>query len=574
MAQPFAGNPAAGNPASNATTFYTNKPSLLIPFNQDPTTPVAWVNLHLSEDYGKTWRYVANAQRNQRTFPFRAPRDGWYWFAVQTQDQYGRFTPANMSQAQAELKLCVDTIPPQIYVKGTLTSGGAATLDWEIRDENIELASLKVETRQAGATEWVPLSVQPQAKWTHAWNTGPGQMEARVSIRDKAGNLSEQVLPLIPGQTKTAGVAGPALAPGVAGAGNPGVPPNVLMVNHRKFLLNFKLEDVGPSDVSRIEVWFTRDGGRTWRKFDADAEKNPPCKLEVPEEGRYGFTLIARSGVEMSEPPPKPGDQPHIWVEVDETKPSIPAMNVEVGRGVDQGTMKVTWSAADKFLGPTPITLSYGSSATGPWTVAAKELANSGYYVWKLPDQGLPFQFFLKLDCTDMAGNTASVITPGPVKVDLATPRARVVGVTAVGISADPSPGGASGAGAPGNGGAAVPGWSGNNPPIANPNPNPGAGTPGGSPAPSSAPPLPMGNPGNPSGANPGAGANPFPGVESPKAPPTGGNAPPAGANPSNTPKPQPLPSSPSGGTPAGSPTPMAGGSGSPFPNLPGLPPG
>jgi len=434
----------ASNPEPGS--YYTNKGSLLIPFSQDPNDKrIHSVLLHVSDDFGRTWRYLGYAQANQRSFPFRAPKDGWFWFAVQTQDKQDRYYPSNMNLAVPGLKICVDTVAPQVFLKGAINAAGSASLDWEIRDEAVDLQTLRVESRSAGSPSWTPLGVQPLATGGHVWNPGPGQVETRLLVRDKSGNLGEQNLIIVPGQTKTAGVQGSALPTGAAGAGN-GLPPNVLMVNHKRFQLNFKVDEVGPSDISRIEVWYTRNGGQTWNKYPQDAEKSPPCILEVPEEGRYGFTLVARSGVDLGEPAPRSGDLPHIWVEVDETKPQLKLLSAEVGRGVDQGTMTFVWTAADRFLGPTPITISYATSVEGPWTPTSTEpLANTGRFVWKMPEMGLPFQFFAKLECVDQAGNKSAVFTNSAVKVDLATPKARVVGVEAIGLGAATAPGGTTG---------------------------------------------------------------------------------------------------------------------------------
>ncbi len=445
------GQPAPGGAASpEPGSYYTNKGSLLIPFSQDPNDQrIHSVLLHVSDDFGRSWRYLGYAQANQRSFPFRAPKDGWFWFAVQTQDKQNRYYPPNMNLAVPGLKICVDTVAPQIFLKGAINAAGSASLDWEIRDEAVDLQSLRVETRSAGSPSWTPLGIQPLVTGGHVWNPGPGQVETRLLVRDKSGNLGEQTLLLVPGQTKTAGVQGASIPTGTAGAGT-GLPANVLMVNHKRFQLNFKVDEVGPSDISRIEVWYTRNGGQNWNKYPQDAEKSPPCILEVPEEGRYGFTLVARSGVDLGEAPPKPGDLPHIWVEVDETKPQLKLLSAEVGRGIDQGTMTFVWTAADRFLGPTPITISYATSVDGPWTPTGTEpLANTGRFVWKMPETGLPFQFFAKLECVDQAGNKSAVFTNSAVKVDLATPKARVVGIEALALGSAPPMGAGSPTGVP-----------------------------------------------------------------------------------------------------------------------------
>jgi hypothetical protein len=46
-----------------------------------------------------------------------------------------------------------------------------------------------------------------------------------------------------------------------------------------------------------------------------------------------------------------------------------------------------------------------------------------------MPGEGLPYQFFIRVEASDLAGNIGSAETTGAVKVDLSTPKARVTGV-------------------------------------------------------------------------------------------------------------------------------------------------
>src|SRR4029077_13258638 len=90
----------------------------------------------------------------------------------------------------------------------------------------------------------------------------------------------------------------------------------VLMVNKRKIQLNYKIDDFGPSGVSTVEVWYTFDT-KKWtlyssNKIDKDTPRNQPYIVEMGGEGRYGFTLIAKSGVGFSDPAPAAGDEPQI----------------------------------------------------------------------------------------------------------------------------------------------------------------------------------------------------------------------------------------------------------------------
>lgn len=404
-------------PPPNAP-FYSRDKSFLIPFNPlGMGTRVSRILLHVSEDFGKTYSLAGTALPTQNQFLFRSPKDGWYWFAVQTQEMDGKLVPSNINLAPPYPKVCVDTTPPQVTLRG-IFKDGSATVDWDIRDENLELASMRLEFRGANGKEWVPLSAQQLAQGQHIWNpSSSGNVEVHLSVRDLAGNHGESSITLLPNGTRAGSIA-------LDGNNTKG---NVSMVSSRRFQLKYTIDDVGPSNISRIEVFVTRDGGRTWRKYDQDAPKDGPCTVEVAEEGRYGFTLVAKSGVDLGDPPPRSGDVPQYWVEVDETRPVVRLVGVDVGRGIDLGNLTVTWTASDRYLGPNPITISYAKSTEGPWIPAVSNLPNTGKYVWRMPGEGLPFQFYLRVEANDLARNTGMADTTAPVKVDLSTPKARVI---------------------------------------------------------------------------------------------------------------------------------------------------
>ena len=530
------------------TVYYADQPSFLIPVYPDPNDKKTQaLLLHVSEDLGKTYQFVATGGLLQKTFNFRAPRDGWYWFSVQSQETGGVLKPASMVGAPALLKVCVDTQAPSIILRqGPATKDGNLSVEWEARDESVDVSTMRLEYRLLGGKDWVPLPSQQLQQGSYTWNPGTqSPLEVRLSVRDRAKNLGEQVLAvgLKPGQ--------------VASSGSDGRVP-IIMVRSKRFALNYRLEDVGPSDVTRVEVHYTRDGGRTWGKYPQDAPKDPPCILEVPDEGRYGFTLIARSGVDLSEEAPKPGDPPHVWVEVDETKPLVRILSVEVGRGPEQGNMTISWTASDKFLGSTPISISYAQTPDGPWSDSVKDIPNNGKFVWKMPQQGLPFQFSMRVTCTDLAGNQGLAQTTGPVKVDLNTPKARInsIDIAPVEGPVGAPPGVNSGSSAAPLSPAppAVPG--GNVAPMVNPAP------PAGNPMPVSMPPAGAAPPAPPANAP----SPPPPSLSPTSGPPV--SSPPVSSPPAAGPE---GPIAPSGGLPLPPPPPPAGVGGI---GLPGALPG
>ena len=56
------------------------------------------------------------------------------------------------------------------------------------------------------------------------------------------------------------------------------------------------------------------------------------------------------------------------------------------------------------------------------------KLENSGRYVWQMPAD-VPFQFLVRVEATDRAGNVGSDETAKPVSVDLAQPKGIILNV-------------------------------------------------------------------------------------------------------------------------------------------------
>ncbi len=424
---PF-GGPAAAQVASGTPgVFYSRDRSFNIPFTADPgDRRIRQILLYASEDYGRTYQYVAATPSTGRFFQFTARGDGWYWFTVQTEDQDGRRTPADLSTSQPQLKVCVDTRPPLVTLRASASRDHPLAVEWDVRDDNSgpDVSTLRAAYRPAGVTAapWIDLPVQQLASGQHAWTPAgtAGQYEVRLQVRDRAGNIGEALTTLtVPGGRAVQG-PGPAPEP---------IHNGVVMVNRKRIQFNFKIDDVGPSKVKAVEVWWTQERG-IWQKYPQDAPPDPPYVVDVAAEGRYGFTLVAVSGVGHAESRPQAGDPPQVWVEVDLTPPAVRLIGVDVGSGVDKGTLTVRWQATDKFLAAQPITLSYGTS-DGKWVPIAANIANDGRYVWRMPD-GLPYQFPVKVEAVDQAGNVGSDATQKDVIVDLSVPKARVISIEGV----------------------------------------------------------------------------------------------------------------------------------------------
>jgi hypothetical protein len=223
------------------------------------------------------------------------------------------------------------------------------------------------------------------------------------------------------------------------------------VINFARFDLGFDLEQRGPSGISRVDLWVTRDDGRSWHKWSQHDGKGGLVRvvLDVREnaqlEGSYGFRLVPVSGAGLSEREPAAGDAPDMRVVLDATPPQV-TLYPPTSDPNAPDTLTLQWKATDRNFGEEPITLEWGESPTGPWkpvatagndpvvqatardAPVAKKLANTGQFAWRVP-AGVPARVYLKATARDAAGNVREVVTRDPILVDLTKPRAKINGI-------------------------------------------------------------------------------------------------------------------------------------------------
>lgn len=399
-----------------------------IPFNNDPKSNVRQVKLYVSTDNGQNWKLTATAVPEEKHFRFSTPQDGFFCFAVQTVDDQNKMTPPGVEALRPNLKVIVDTLAPLVRVQPLASRQTEVGVSWSIQDDNLDAVlpdAVRVEYRIVGGPAWIPLAVAAGANQIY-WSPGTNaQVEVRVRARDRAGNMGEdKTLVRIGGGAGQPNFVNPIASDELRGLDRK-------FVNSKSISLNFDLKDVGPSGVSVIDLWYTLYKGRAWTKlqqYNYNDIKDGSLAFAVTDEGIYGITLVAKSGVGLGERPPHPGERPQFWIEVDLTKPVVQLLDVHVGNGIDKGKLTVTWTARDKNLGSHPIRMSYAEERDGPWKSFADKLANTGKHTWKMPD-GLPYQFYLRVEAVDLAGNVGEAITFDRVKVDLSQPKAQILGV-------------------------------------------------------------------------------------------------------------------------------------------------
>jgi hypothetical protein len=439
-----------------------------------------------STDGGTTWEKLQSVPASAKGFPFAAPRDGRYAFAVRMTDAAGSLQPP-LPGTTPELEILVDTVAPELQLQVEPSGADQAMIRWHSPDANAAAATLTLEYSDGADGRWQPVAIQPAQSGQTRVAVQPGTvLSVRASILDYAGNRGEasgqlvlptgnvavNLSPSLPDAAPASGVplgpspfgatggsnapsftaaSGPAAgaidvpeipqaAPvptisqpvSTGGASVPTLPASTQpllkpqLLSNRVFDLSYQVDDVGPSGVSAVELFVTEDGGQQWFRYGDDADLRSPMQVDVQGEGTFGFSVRVRNGLGFAEAPPQPGDVPDILIQVDQTPPQIQLDPPRV-RPDGSGVLLMKWQVFESNPAPAPVRLEKSVSPTGPWTPVFDWQANQGGYEWVI-QPGTPTSLFFRLLARDEAGNVASASTPQPVLIDLKRPVARLVG--------------------------------------------------------------------------------------------------------------------------------------------------
>lgn len=418
--------PTPGQVPEQSQKHYFNDRTFEVPFELDRGMAVKHVLLHVSTDNGKTFKHVSTTGPRARAFVFTATNEGWHQFVVQIETYQEKRIPAQVDSSMVGLMVCVDTQKPDVKLESIQPKDGAtAAVVWKVTDNvDVDQRRLSLDYRRGSSGIWTALNFRQMKYARYDWSPPEaGEYEVRLTAYDMAGNSAEKTVKLKVGNPTVKGGQGEI----------PVGDTRVLYVPKRTFKLDYKIEGQGPSSVQRVEVWMTRNKSQ-WTRLEPDAPADPKDGHEVTVKGagRWGFTLRPISGVGRAHKAPGLGDPPQIWVEVDETAPVVTLDSVTVGEGADNKSITVNWSATDRFLGEKPITIYYSETkAEGTWQPLVSGVENTGSY--KVSTEKITsYQFYVKVEAVDRAGNRGSAHTQDTVKADTSEPR--VKDLTIIGV--------------------------------------------------------------------------------------------------------------------------------------------
>jgi hypothetical protein len=201
------------------------------------------------------------------------------------------------------------------------------------------------------------------------------------------------------------------------------------LVNTTRLFLDYQIEN-GGAGAGKVDVWITKDLGKSWQKLAEDNQRKSPVEVYLPGEGLFGVTLVATSSYGVAGAAPVAGDAPAGWIEVDTTKPNAQFTKIE---SIPEGGLHcvhIHWSVKDANLGDTPVELLYAVSPQGPWQSIAKGLKAQGEHRWT-PAKEIGTLAHLRLIAHDLAGNEAIAASLEPVQIgEPARPRVILRGIS------------------------------------------------------------------------------------------------------------------------------------------------
>ena len=204
------------------------------------------------------------------------------------------------------------------------------------------------------------------------------------------------------------------------------------MTSARRFQLDYDVSAVGPQGVAGVELWITRDGGRTWQAWSTDPDGQSPMEVSLDQEGVYGFRVVVTGRNGHAGAIPTPGEPADVWVGVDTTAPKARLTGAQYGTERQSGQLDIRWEADDMLLAARPVTLLFSETPDGPWTIVATGLPNTGAYNWTV-DARTPQRIYLRLEVRDEAGNVGADQLREPINLEGLQPKARVRGIQPIG---------------------------------------------------------------------------------------------------------------------------------------------
>src|SRR5262249_52612440 len=68
------------------------------------------------------------------------------------------------------------------------------------------------------------------------------------------------------------------------------------LINTTQATVEYRIDQVGPSGVGKVEIYMTPDNGQTWRRLSEDTAKRSPATITLPGDGVFGIRMVVSNG--------------------------------------------------------------------------------------------------------------------------------------------------------------------------------------------------------------------------------------------------------------------------------------
>jgi Flp pilus assembly protein TadD len=162
----------------------------------------------------------------------------------------------------------------------------------------------------------------------------------------------------------------------------------------------------GMTEDTRAVLWYTSDGGDTWKRWGDQAATKVPIEFDAPADGLYGFFVVLKNASGESSPPPGKGTAAQQWIGVDREAPSLQILSLRPDARFDLNReIHIRWKASDEGLPNRPVVIHYRSATRKSYALVAEGLPATGEISWTVPED-VDGKIEIKISATDAAGNT------------------------------------------------------------------------------------------------------------------------------------------------------------------------
>lgn len=315
---------------------HLSKPKFRIPvaLQAEKVASLQGVLLYVSTNRGKSWELHGRIKPDEGSFQYLAKSDGVYWFKVAVLDKQGNQEPRDIYQTEDCMKIVVDSIQPEVKLTAE-KQDSSIQVRWNVREDNPELATMKLEAKIPGGDTWLPVQIKPGLSGSGTLQVPQqGPVELRLSLADRAGNLGVgEAQAGMDGQSK------PGLSPlnaGVPGAlvskpaGEPGPMPGAV------------LPVAGPTNPPASSPGIPSASTMVAGIPPAPGANAPPVTLPAPNLNIPGPAPVPSAAPPSAVLPPGPGGVP---------SPQPPVPQPMAGAGIPLGNSGLTPASPSENVG-------------------------------------------------------------------------------------------------------------------------------------------------------------------------------------------------------------------------------